>query len=251
MKISKNPRGKPKVGGPSKADQILKLFPEDGSGLWHRELKKKALEQGISPNTLYGYLKKLREAFIVLKYPETVKGKIRVCYKLLTKEDFLETDEFSLPPTFPFEARRLVRSEEIPNEIAEQFDRSLIQKGLAYFLACLLQIGEKATTIKDYKKKIEFVNVAVNFYIQPILRMFSDLGITSEHWKAELYTARYLLQNSDKTFSDRVKKLLPIKLSNIFLEAFKDLQSGNVMNARIKMEELKKELRKSEVIERR
>lgn len=212
----KNPRGRPKVwGGPNKLDEILDLFPKDGSRIQHKELKRKALEKGISPNTLYLYLRKLEENLQVIKEVDISAKPPKVFYKRLTNKDFLRIEEIHLPEA----ELTWLRSKEIPTEVRERFERSYLEKALALLLAYLLRIGERASAIDDYQKRKEFIDIALDIHLRPLLFMLSDRRIEPRHWADAFEIVEKMQRGSDQAFRDEMKRILPEELWALLCEA--------------------------------
>jgi hypothetical protein len=223
----KKSRGKPKTwSSSSKVDEILELFPKDGSRIRAKELKEKALDQGISPNTRYPYLKKLEEFSQTMKEAIPAAKRAEIYYRLITKEELFDVKE-TLEEIYPYFER--IMTVKIPIDVTNPILQSVLEMNLALLLAYLLKIGKKARTIEDPQKRKEFINITLQIHLHPLLLMLSSLPeIDPKHWGNAFVTVDQMRHASRETFINEVKRILPDHLSTLFLDLYDDFRQGRM-----------------------
>ena len=195
QKIAKK-RGRPEIwsknGRPSKLEEILKLFPEDGSRIQAKELRQNALKLGISPHTLFPYLRRLEDNFQVIKEVEVPAKPPKVYYKRITEEEFFGREAF-------------LESEKSMKQIWSNLERLPKGYGMKKFLfaqwlwvltGILTKIGSKAREIKDVNKRKEFIDITIRIHLIPKLLKLSSLTVfESKDWESGLYTFAEFIQS--------------------------------------------------------
>jgi hypothetical protein len=235
----KKSSGRPRTwSGSSKLHQILELFPKDGSRIQAKELKKKALDQGISPNTLYPYLKKLEDFSQTMKEAIPAAKRAEIYYRLITKEELFGVKE-TLEEIYPYFER--IMTLKIPIEVTNPILQSVLEMNLALLLAYLLKIGKKARTIEDPQKRKEFINITLQIHLHPLLLILSSLPeIDPKHWENAFVTVDKMRHTSRETFINEVKRILPDHLSTLLLDLYDDFRQGRMKTFEEKWKEFAK-----------
>lgn len=238
----KKSRGRPKIwSDTSKLDEILELFPKDGSSIQAKELKEKALNQGISPNTLFYYRRKLTDNLQIVKWVDVQAKRSKFYYKRITDEELFGLKEF-WTKNVPLIMQTW---EKDPIEITGPIKKITLEKAMVLFLTYLFKTGEKARTIEDPQKRKEFIDIMLHIHLHPSLLIFSSLlAIESKHWGEALKTIQEMWQTTDKKLSDEIKRNLPEELSTLLLDSNKAFREGRLDEFKKKSKEFKK-LKKS------
>jgi hypothetical protein len=235
----KKSRGRPKTwSSSSKLDEILELFPKDGSRIRAKELKEKALDQGISPNTFYSYLRTLEDFSQTIKETIPAAKRAEIYYKLITKDKLFGVKE-TLEEIYPYFER--IMTVKIPVELKNPILQSVLEMNLALLLAYLLKIGKKARTIEDPQKRKEFINITLQIHLHPLLLMLSSLPeIDPKHWENAFVTVDGMRHTSRETFINEVTRILPDHLSTLLLDLYDDFRQGRMKTFEKKWKEFAK-----------
>jgi len=225
----KKSRGRPriwsKIGRPSKLEEILALFSEDGPRIQAKELKQKALKQGISPNTLFPYLRRLEDNFQVMKEVDVPAKPPKVYYKRITEEEFFGKEAFLkieayLELMWPI-------AEKLPKMgvSLDSLKKSVLESWSCLFTKYLMIIGSKAREIKDANKRKEFIEITTRIHLLPkLLKLSSLMCFEPKDWRGVLGVVEENIQKSKESFMGEVKKIylrpdvLPSSLSRVFSE---------------------------------
>jgi DNA-binding HxlR family transcriptional regulator/rubredoxin len=183
-KVWKNPRGRPKRDAQNKMMEVLQLLPEDGSPVQAKMLKEKALQAGISPNTLFLYLDKLEENLAVIKKVDISERPPKVYYRRITEEELdreaLRKSLLVLDRIRP-KLKRLM--EKVPPERLKKF---YLQWSLAYFVTFPSIVVGIALEL-PLEKREDFIQTMMSIFFYPKLVRFSkDPWLKPEDWKNTL-----------------------------------------------------------------
>jgi predicted nucleic acid-binding Zn-ribbon protein len=204
-KVWKRARGRPKKrDGQDKLIEVLKLLPLDGSKIQAKELKERAHDQGISPNTLFDYLKILENNFQVKKDVDESAYPPKVYYRKLTEEEF-----FGRRNAFLEDEKTLKREwsnfDKVGLPKGRVFKKALLAPWLLELTRILTKIGSKAREIKDVNKRKEFIDITTRIHLLPKLLEFSSvMYFEPKDWESGLdFIAEFMV---DITSNLEVKK---------------------------------------------
>ena len=219
--------------------QVHRLLPKDGSPISVKELKEKARKQKMGFDTLFKYLKKLVDSGMALKSADLDSRPPKICYERITEEElygdkkfFVELSSFIEP--FVSRARPIIKK--VPLALRKKF---YLESKLAILAAALALIEAQAKTIEREKRK-EFIDIMMRIQVYPKLLKLSDKEeIEAKDWMNALMLPIQMVCKSLKSLIDEIKSHQPRLLAKLQPEFTK------------LAEDFTKELRKSEVIERR
>jgi hypothetical protein len=238
-------RGRPKKkDGQDKLIEILKLLPEDGSKIQAKELKQRAHNQKISPNTLFDYLRILEDNFQVIKEVDVPAKPPKVYYKRITEEEFFGKELFLKNQAYLERGWSIAEKLSKTGEELEPLKKSVLVAYLLLFTGYLTKIGSKAREIKDVNKRKEFIDITTRIHLLPNLLKLSSLGyFEPKDWGSGLGAVREMMQKSKESFGSEIKKIirpygLPSSLSG--LERFDKLTTKEIENLMKVVEEMLK-----------
>jgi DNA-binding HxlR family transcriptional regulator len=191
-KVWKNPKGRPKRDAQNKMMEVLQLLPEDGSPVQAKMLKEKALQAGISPNTLFLYLDTLEKNLAVVKKVDISERPPKVYYRRITEEELDREALKKLPLVLDRVGPKLKRlAEKVPPEWLKKF---YLQWSLAYFMTFPSIVVGRALEL-PLEKREDFIQAMMSIFFYPRLVRFSKDPWQPEDWKNTLKEFIELLES--------------------------------------------------------
>jgi len=238
--------GRPMAFAEDKVRQIYELLPRNGTRIQAKELKEKAMKEGIGPNTLFNYLAVLEKNLHALKEVDVVARPPKVYYRRITEKEF-----FGIKETITWAEKQLEQIrpsiEKLPKEIPPSIKTSWLAVWLGVLTGYLAIIGSRASEIEDAQRRGEFIDVTLRLHVYPKLLEWSSLAWAEpELWKSALEPFTTVVYETSQSAIKEGIELLPRPLRPIFAKMALKPSKDNVERVQEKAQRILKKLRGGE-----